>query len=131
MGTILLVHCGNSIRSKEKVQEAILKRLETRAGLDVKSLDITTTSVSFDKNIAYATVAFHPKGDSSLNGGMVMRYTLENRDGKWVVVTVGDSHGQSLSGRVPSGASELPPGHPPVQQVDPSTIPRQDGAAAR
>ncbi len=58
---VLLPGCGKNIRSKEKVEEAIVNRLRTRSGLDLKSLDITTTSVSFNKNMAYATVAFHPK----------------------------------------------------------------------
>jgi hypothetical protein len=113
---VLLSGCGNGIKSKEKVQEAIINRIEARSGLDVKALDITTTSVTFDKNMAYATVAFHPKGDTTLNGGMTMKYTLEARDGKWNVVNVGDSqghtqgHGMSANG---PGAS-LPPGHPPV-----------------
>jgi hypothetical protein len=111
--------CGPNIKSKEKVQEAILNRLETHSGLDLKNLDITTTGVSFDKNMAYATVAFHQKGDSSLGSGMVMTYTLENRGGKWAVVKVGDSHGRSVTGQAPHGAGELPPGHPPLDSVNP------------
>lgn len=113
----LLSACGNRIQTKEKVQEAILNRLQTRSGLDVNSLDITTTSVTFDKNMAYATVAFHPKGDTSLNSGMSMKYTLEARDGKWAVVNVGDSQGHSQGHGVPgagAGTSTLPPGHPAV-----------------
>jgi hypothetical protein len=113
---VLLSGCGNRIKSKEKVQEAIINRLQTRSGLDVNSLDITTTSVTFDKNMAYATVAFHPKGDTSLNGGMTMKYTLESRDGKWAVINVGDSQGHSQNhGMAGSGSgASLPPGHPPV-----------------
>lgn len=105
------------MRSKDKVQAAIVSRLETRSGLDMKSLDVTTTDVSFDKNMAYATVAFHPKGDPAVNSGMVMKYTLEQRDGKWQVVKVGDSSGHSLAGHGASGGSELPPGHPSVGQM--------------
>ena len=123
----LLSGCGNRIQTKEKVQEAIVNRLQTRSGLDVNSLDITTTSVTFDKNMAYATVAFHPKGDSSLNGGMTMKYTLEARDGKWTVVKVGDSQGHSQSHGMGDGSgTTLPPGHPPVS--DPmSSVPGGSG----
>ena len=79
----------------------------------MNSLDINTTSVTFEKNMAYATVAFHPKGDPSLSGGMTMKYTLEARDGKWTVVNVGDSQGHH--GVPGEGAgSTLPPGHPAV-----------------
>ena len=116
---LVLAGCGRDIRSKEKVQEAILERLQTRSGLDLKSLDVTTTSVSFEKNLAYASVAFHPKGDSNVSSGMLMKYTLENRDGKWVVIKVGDSQGHSAMGRTDSGGEGLPPGHPPIDSTHP------------
>lgn len=101
------------MRSKEKVEQAIMTRLQTRSGLDLNSLDITTTSVSFDKNMAYASVAFHPKGDARVNSGMVMKYTLQARNGQWVVVNVGNSQGHGLMDH-PSAGGELPPGHPPI-----------------
>jgi hypothetical protein len=116
----LLAACGNSIKSKEKVQEAILSRLQTRSGLDLNSLDITTTSVSFHKDMAYAAVAFHPKNDPNISSGMVMKYTLEDRGGKWVVVNVGDSQGHRTLGHSPSGTDRLPPGHPRVDSAPPS-----------
>ncbi|MGI9075163.1 MAG: hypothetical protein ACR2JB_28460 [Bryobacteraceae bacterium] len=119
---VLAGACGSNIKSKEKVQQAILTRLETNSGLDLKKLDVTTTGVSFDKNMAYATVAFHQKGDSNLGSGMVMTYTLENRGGKWAVVKVGDSHGRSMTGKGPHGAGELPAGHPPVDSVNPPAL---------
>lgn len=106
--------CGDSLKNKEKVQEAIVDRLKTKSGLDVDSLDITTTSVSFKRNMAYATVAFHPKQDQTVNGGMTMTYTLEDRDGKWVVVNVADSQGRGMGGHASSGVDQLPPGHPSV-----------------
>lgn len=119
---VLLAACGPNIKSKEKVQEAIVNRLETNSGLDLRKLDITTTNVSFDKNMAYATVAFRQKGDSSLRSGMVMTYTLENRGGKWAVVKVGDSHGRSMAGQSPTAAGGLPPGHPPLDSVEPPAV---------
>ena len=111
------------------MQEAILQRLQSSSGLDLKGLDVTTTAVNFDKNLAYATVAFHPKGDPNVNGGMTMKYTLEERDAKWVVVKVGDSQGRGLSGHGTGGHGDaapgsLPAGHP---SLDPGT---PSGAAA-
>jgi hypothetical protein len=126
---VLLAACGQNIKSKEKVQEAILNRLKTNSGLNLETLDVTTTAVSFEKNIAHATVAFHPKNDSRVNSGMVMTYTLENRGGKWAVVKVGDSHGRSLSGEEPRGAEQLPPGHPPVESMDQPPVSDPHGAA--
>ena len=117
---LVLAACGDRLDTREKVQEAIMQRLQKSSGLDLKSLDVTTTSVTFDKNRAYATVAFHPKSDPSVNGGMSMKYTLEKRDGKWAVVGVGDSQGHGMAGHPPAGdEQQLPPGHPAV-----------DGAAA-
>ena len=113
---LILAGCGNEMRSKEKVRDAILNRLQTRSGLDLSSLDVTTTAVSFEKNFAYATIAFHPKNDPSVNSGMVVKYTLENRGRKWVVVNVGDSSGRSLGGRQAEGSDQLPPGHPAVDR---------------
>ncbi|MGI8962141.1 MAG: hypothetical protein ACR2IV_20760 [Bryobacteraceae bacterium] len=127
LALLLLAACGPNIKNKEKVQQAILNRLETNSGLDLKNLDITTTGVSFDKNMAYATVAFHQKGDPSLGRGMVMTYILENRGGKWAVVKVGDSHGRSVTGQAPNGAAELPPGHPPLGPADAAPMPNPHG----
>src|SRR5437762_670648 len=58
---ILVAACGQNIKSKEKVQEAILNRLKNNSGLNLETLDVVTTAVSFDKNMAHATVAFHQK----------------------------------------------------------------------
>lgn len=110
----VLAGCGNSLKTRDKVQEAIVHRLETSSGLDMNSLDVNTTSVRFDKNMAYATVAFHPKGDSSVSSGMVMKYTLEDRGGKWVVVNVADSQGHGMAGHGAASGAQLPPGHPPL-----------------
>lgn len=123
---LLLAGCGPNIKSKEKVQQAILQRLQTRSGLDLASLEVTTTSVSFDKNLAYATVAFHPKGESNINSGMTMKYTLEDRDGKWVVVGVGGMSGHGMQGHA-TGSGALPPGHPPIDSSNPQALPAGTG----
>jgi hypothetical protein len=133
---LLLSSCGSNINSKEKVQEAILERLKTHAGLDMNSLSMTTTSVRFEKNKAYAKVAFHQKGDTDVHGGMVMTYTLENQGGKWNVIGVGDSSGHSLSpnrGETSApGGQQLPPGHPPIDpsQQMPQSMPKQGAGVA-
>jgi hypothetical protein len=116
---LVLAACGNELKTKEKVQAAILDRLQNHSGLDLKGMDVATTNVSFEGNLAYATVSFHPKDDLTVNGGMSMKYTLEARDGKWVVTKVGDSAGHSMASPMAgSHRSSLPPGHP---FVSPST----------
>ena len=133
---LLLCGCGSDINSKEKVQEAILERLKTHAGLDMNSLSMTTTAVRFEDNKAYATVAFHQKGDTDVHGGMVMTYTLEKQGGKWNVLSVGDSTGHNSlhggGGAPEARAGQLPPGHPkidPSQRI-PQPMPQQGAGAA-
>lgn len=105
------------MKTKDKVQAAIIDRLQSHSGLDLKNMDVNTTDVSFENNLAHATVSFHPKGDPNLKSGMTMKYTLESRDGKWVVTKVGDSAGHSASTPMPSGPVEnLPAGHPSLDQ---------------
>ena len=79
---VFLTACRDELKTKEKVQQAVIERLEAHSGLDLKALDVTTTDVNFDKNKATATVAFHPKGDTSVNSGMTMKYNLEETQWK-------------------------------------------------
>jgi hypothetical protein len=115
----MVTGCADRLHNKDEVQKAILDRLQSRSGLDLKQLDVTTTSVSFEKNKAYATVAFHPKGDPAVNSGMSVKYTLEEQGGKWVVVNVGDSQGHQMSGHGSMGNTALPPGHPQLNSTAP------------
>lgn len=106
------------MRSKEKVQAAIVERLQSKTGLNVSDLDVNTTDVRFEKNQAFATVSIHPKGDTQISHGMAMKYTLEERDGKWVVTQLNSPTGMPHvgSGMGPAtGGEPLPPGHPAVE----------------
>lgn len=102
------------------MRAAILDRLQTKTGLNMKELDVSTTGVTFDKNLAFATVAIHPKGDSNVQHGMSMKYTLEERDGRWVVLRAG---GPKLGGPAAPNPGTLPSGHPPVRGSEGSAGP--------
>jgi hypothetical protein len=133
---LLLTGCGESDKTKEKVQQAIVGHLQATSGLDLNALDFNTTSITFDKNFAYAAVAFHPKNDENLNDGMTMTYTLQDRNGKWVVIKVGDGQGHGTRAGMAPGSkgdeNELPPGHPPVPSSDPHTkMSGQQGAVGQ
>lgn len=85
--------------------------------MDVNALDVMTTAVDFKKNMAYATVSIHPKSDPSIQS-MVMKYTLEDRDGKWVVTNVADSQGHGMAGHTSANPNTaLPPGHPSLDSL--------------
>jgi hypothetical protein len=118
LALVALTSCSDPLKTKEKVQEAVVERLKAHSGLELKDLDVTTTDVQFTKNKATATVAFHPKGDMSVNSGMTMKYNLEERDGKWVVTGVNNSGGAPLSTHPPLGAgdSAIPAGHPSISE---------------
>lgn len=117
----IICGCTDSLHNKESVQQAVIKRLQTRSGLDLNSMDVTVTSVTFDKKMAYATVSFHPKSETTVNSGLVMKYTLQEQNGQWQVVKVGDSNGGPIMGNggghmgnSSSKDNSLPPGHPDV-----------------
>ena len=131
LAVLLLAACGPGIRTKEKVQEAIINRLQTRSGLDVNGLDVTTTSVDFKKNMAYATVSIHPKNDPSIQS-MVMKYTLEDRDGNWIVTNVADSQGHGMTGHGSATSDQaLPPGHPAIGGGMQSAAPAPGGTGPK
>ena len=77
--------------------------------------------------MAYATVSIHPKGDRSIQS-MVMKYTLEDRDGKWVVTNVADSQGHGMPGNPSANSGQaLPPGHPAINGGMQDTPPTAGG----
>lgn len=127
---LLVAGCSRGNQTPEAVRQGILDYLATRSDLDLASMQVEVTSVSFRQNEADATVAFRPKG-SGPGSGMQMRYTLERRGSGWLV----KGKGQAPTGSLPHGmepsqapansaaagpASDLPPGHPPLGRRKPS-----------
>ena len=114
--TLLLVSCNRtSPQTKEAVLQGVMEHLTTNAGLDLSSMDVEITSVSFRGSESDALVSFRPKG--SADPGMQMKYTLESKDGKWVVKGRAESGGAPHSGTPGTpekSGSDLPAGHPPI-----------------
>lgn len=115
---LLLAGCSKNIQTNEAVKAGVIKHLAQNSGLNLASMDIEVTAVTFRDNEADATVGFKPKGSGAASG-MSMRYTLERKGGEWVVKKKTDSgmgHGMAMPGAgsaaPPAGA--MPPGHPPV-----------------
>jgi hypothetical protein len=119
---LLLFGCGRANQTPDAVRQGVLDYLSKRSDLDLSSMQIDVTAVSFRQNEADATVAFRPKG-ATASAGMQMRYTLERQGNRWVV----KGRGQSPAGAMPHGANmpqtpgmgsmpggQLPPGHPPM-----------------
>lgn len=119
----VLAGCSKNIQTNEAVKQAVVNHLSQNKGLQIASMDVEVTAVTFKDNLAEATVSFKPKGGAAATG-MQMRYTLEKKGDAWVVQKKADSgagHGATMpggmgasapSGEMPTGA--LPPGHPPA-----------------
>ncbi|MGH9632190.1 MAG: hypothetical protein ACRD7E_28120, partial [Bryobacteraceae bacterium] len=107
--------CNRAPQTKEAVREGVIEHLSKNSGLDLSSMNIEVTSLSFRENEAQATVSFKPR--SSPDQGMQMSYTLEREGNRWMVKKRADSGGDPHGGAAPSG--DLPSGHPPVKPSEP------------
>ena len=76
-----------------------------QAGMNVAGMDVTVTSVQISGNQADAAVSISPKGGNAAQG-MQIKYHLEQKDNKWVVVGRQDAGGHGAQA-MPGGA--MPP----------------------
>jgi hypothetical protein len=100
-----LAACNRGIQSNDAVRQGVIDHL-SKAGLNVKGMDVTLSSVQFNGKQADATVAITPKGGNPAQG-MSMKYHLEQQGSQWVVT------GKQNSGASPHGATApgaMPPG---------------------
>jgi hypothetical protein len=119
-GLLTCFACGNKLQSREAVERGIRKGIQQR-GLNLETMEVKVENVAFHDNKADATVGFFPKG-GQLSQGLMMHYTLEQRDNEWVIVSRSQADMQQHSGGMQMGApsqmgapgGQLPPGHPSV-----------------
>jgi hypothetical protein len=104
--------CQSSSQTPEAVRQAVIDHLAGRPGLEISSMDVSVSSVSFKQNEADAMVLFVPKG-AAPSQGMSMRYTLEQKGGKWVVKNR-EGSGENPHGEMSPPGGQMPQGHPPV-----------------
>jgi hypothetical protein len=111
--------CNRASESKEAIRESVINYVSGK--VNVASMDVDVVSIAFKGSEADATVAFRAKG-ADPGSGLQMRYTLEQKSGKWVVKDKSEA-GSSPHGSTPKpGAANphgdaggaLPPGHPSV-----------------
>lgn len=120
---LLLTSCAKDIQNTEAVRQGVLdylKQRSTEIGIDMNAMDVKVTSVSFEKEVARATVSFIPKGMPD-GAGMNMSYVFDRKNDKWVVRKsesgmasphAGQAESAAPAGSAPTG--QLPPGHPPM-----------------
>ena len=105
----LVASCAKDIQTTDAVRQGILDDLQQRkaqTGVDPSMLEVTVSSVSFEKDQARASVSFSPKSAPG-GGGMTMSYVLDRLNGKWVV------KGRQVGAANPHGAQGVPGGAAP------------------
>ena len=118
----VLTGCNRAGESKEAIRESVINYVSGK--VNVGSMDVDVTSIAFKGKEADATVTFRAKG-ADASSGLQMRYTLEQKSGKWVVKDKAQAGGSPHGAVNPGGeqasphggasaAGELPPGHPPL-----------------
>jgi hypothetical protein len=101
------------MKTKEKVREGLMTHLQN-AGFNTQTLNVDLTKVTFEKNIARASVSFRPRGSTNIHDSMIMNYTMELRDGHWIVTGRADSGGHAAGQSMAGAGQAFPAGHPPL-----------------
>ncbi|MBK9166083.1 MAG: hypothetical protein IPM24_01320 [Bryobacterales bacterium] len=109
--------CQRATETPEAIRAAVIDAVQGRVNLD--QMDVEVQSVNFKGEEAEAMVDFRPKG-SAPGTGIVMKYVLEQKDGKWTVKNRTEGGNPHSEGGVmgapqePMRDGDLPPGHPPM-----------------
>jgi hypothetical protein len=121
---LLLASCAKDIQNPEAVRQGVVDYLNQRSGeigIDMNNIDVKVTTVSFEKDVARASVSFTAKGGPA-NAGMSMSYVLDRKGDKWAVRGRQSNPSNPHGGGLPSGegtpdvhggpGGPLPSGHP-------------------
>ncbi len=109
--------CQRATETPDAVREAVIDAVQSRVNLSQMEVDVQ--SVNFKGEEAEAMVDFRPKG-SAPGSGIVMKYVLEQKNGKWTVKDRSEGGNPHSEGGVmgapqePMRDGDLPPGHPPM-----------------
>ena len=106
-----LIGCNRASQSQEAIRAGVIDYVATK--VNVGAMDVDVTSIAFKGNEADATVSFRAKGADPASA-LQMRYSLEQKAGKWVVKDKAQAGGSPHGAAMNPGASQVPPGHPPL-----------------
>jgi hypothetical protein len=122
---LALAGCHRNIQNEDAVKQGVMDYLSTRQDLNLSSMNVSVTSMTFRQDQANVMVTFSPKGEGPAQP-MSIAYTLERKGDRWVVKprTAGGQNPHGAMGANPHGAmapedrgapaGALPPGHPTV-----------------
>jgi hypothetical protein len=99
---LALAGCQSGNQDREAVRQGILDHL-TEAGFANQNMDVSVTSLQFNGDKADTVVEITPKG-ASRGQGMQMRYSLQQKGSRWVVVGRADT-GPGHGGGIAPGAA--------------------------
>lgn len=100
---LCLAACNRSGQNNDAVRQGVLDHL-AQAGLNMAGMEVALKSVQFNGNQADASVSISAKGANAAQG-MQMKYHLEQKDNKWVVVGRQDG-GQHGAGAMAPGSAD-------------------------
>jgi hypothetical protein len=123
IGVFILSSCAKDIQNKDAVRQGIVDHLKARKNLDLdlSSMQLEITALTFRENEAEATVSFVPNG-AAPSQGMSMKYTLVREGSAWKVKQKAEATNNPHTGGgaavpgMPPGGAVLPPGHPPMPE---------------
>lgn len=123
-GLLATCACSRKVDNQEAVRQAVLDYLAKR-NLNVASMQVDVTSVSFRENEADAVVSFRAKGTPAgqTAASMTLSYTLTKQGNGWVVkgrtgaatpehAAAAGAAAAGAAGEPAAGATSMPPGHP-------------------
>jgi hypothetical protein len=99
---LALAGCRGGNQDREAVRQGILDHL-AEAGFSNQNMDVSLASLQFNGDKADAVVQIAPKG-ANHEQGMQMRYSLQQKGSRWVVVGRGDA-GAGHGGAIAPGAA--------------------------
>jgi len=118
---VCLAGCNRGVQNKDAVRQGVLDHL-AEVRMSVASMNVEVTSVQFNGNQAEATVSFYPKGGNAAQG-MSMRYQLEQKDGRWVVMGRKDAGSSPHGGVMPPAAPGMENPHGGGKMPSPEDLP--------
>jgi hypothetical protein len=133
-GTIAAPGCQKQQKTaSDGIREGIEQHLSSLKTLNLSAMDMNVTGVAVTGDTAQAQVEYVPKTGAPAGAAMRVSYSLEKRDGQWVVVktnSLGGAIDHPAAGANPHaqpGQGTIP-GLPNFREIIPSTTPDPNGA---
>jgi hypothetical protein len=105
-----LAACNRGERNNDAVRQGVIDHLTSSSlGLNMAGMDVALTEVHINGSQADVTASITPKGGPAANG-MAIKYHLEQRNSKWVVIGRQDAGGSPHGAMAPGGAGANPHG---------------------